>query len=196
MWQSATYASITARMPLRISDPRVRMRCTGPPPAPARARKYRGSANDDGPTSYSPCRNSMSSPNSSDISRESAVHPAIASVQLPICLAANSRMNSAAVGPMNPIWRNPMLKTCGTGPTRSTASLGTMARTESVPSTNIKAIMGVAIITERAMLRAGFLHSPARMATYSKPLNAPMDILPNTFKLNRDHVGAAIVSGW
>src|SRR5205823_11425778 len=38
-------------------------------------------------------------------------------------------------------------------------------------STSEFRIMGVAIITERAMLRAGFLHSPARMATYSKPLN-------------------------
>jgi hypothetical protein len=48
------------------------------------------------------------------------------------------------------------------------------ASTELVPRTNINAITGDAISTERPISRAGARVSPARMATYSNPLSAPM----------------------
>ena len=71
----------------------------------------------------------------------------------------------------------------------------TNASTESVPRMNIRAMMGAASTTDRPMVRAGCRHSPARMATYSKPLNAPMAILPNTFKLNKETAGMAMTKG-
>ena len=50
---------------------------------------------------------------------------------------------------------------------------------------NISAIMGAEIITDWPMVRAALRHSPAMMATYSKPLNAPTHICPNTARLNQ-----------
>src|SRR5207302_1483657 len=67
----------------------------------------------------------------------------------------------------------PSRRVCGTGPMRSIGLLPMNASTELVPRINIKAITGEAISTERPMSRAGARVSPARIATYSKPLSAP-----------------------
>ena len=64
-----------------------------------------------------------------------------------------------------------------------------------MPRMNIRAMIGDAIKTDRPMVRAGLLHSPARIATYSNPLNAPMDNLPKTFRLSSETAGMAIESG-
>src|SRR5207247_8580807 len=69
--------------------------------------------------------------------------------------------------------RRPSRSVCGTGPIRSIGSFPMNAKTEPVPRINISAIIGAAITTERPMSRAGARVSPARMATYSKPLSAP-----------------------
>src|SRR5438874_2014142 len=77
---------------------------------------------------------------------------------------------------------SPRRKVCGTGPIKSMGLLPTKARTELVPRINAKAIMGDAMITERPMSRAGERVSPARIATYSNPLNAPIDSLVKIFR--------------
>src|SRR5205807_1897283 len=75
------------------------------------------------------------------------------------------------------------LNTCGIGAMRSTLSGETKASTDAVPRINISAIIGADIQTERAMLRAGARHSPARIATYSKPESAPTASLLHTLRL-------------
>src|SRR5579862_8839991 len=55
---------------------------------------------------------------------------------------------------------------------------------------------GAVMITERVRLRAGLRHSPAKIATYSKPLSAPNIIFAKTLRLNRVRGGIAIRSGW
>src|ERR1044072_8343758 len=77
----------------------------------------------------------------------------------------------------------PRLSTCGIGPIRSTFSGETNASTEAVPRINMITIIGAEIRTERLMLRAGARHSPARIAMYSKPDNAPTASLLKTFML-------------
>src|SRR5256885_15906761 len=59
----------------------------------------------------------------------------------------------------------------------------------------MSAIMGAAMSTERPMLRTGARVSPARMATYSKPLSAPRAILLKIFKLKRVAAGVAHSDG-
>ena len=48
---------------------------------------------------------------------------------------------------------------------------------------NIRTMIGAEISTERLMFRAGARHSPARMAMYSKPDNAPTASLLKTLML-------------
>ena len=101
-----------------------------------------------------------------------------------------------------PNWPKPRLRTWAIGPIRSTSSGRTKARTEAVPRMNISAMIGAAMITERPMLRAGVLHSPARMATYSKPVSAPSASLLKMFRLfvtrsglDREKAGSAKANG-
>src|SRR5450759_1561014 len=70
-----------------------------------------------------------------------------------------------------------MRSTCATGPIRSMSLFGTYATTVLVPSTNINAMTGAAMNTERVTDRAGALVSPARMAMYSKPPTAPKIVI-------------------
>ena len=97
--------------------------------------------------------------------------------------------------PTQPNELKPRLSTCGIGPIRSTFSGRTKARTELVPRMNINAMIGAAMITESAILRAGARHSPATMATYSKPVRAPSASLLKIFRLRSESAGIAIASG-
>ena len=56
------------------------------------------------------------------------------------------------------------------------------ASTELVPKMNISAMIGDAIKIERPMSRAGERVSPARIATYSNPLSAPMPSFEKMFR--------------
>ena len=94
-----------------------------------------------------------------------------------------------------PSGRNPSRRSCGIGAIKSIRSIGISARTELVPRMNITAMIGAASTTDHAMLRTGFLHSPAWMATYSKPPNAPNPILPSRLRLMIDTTGIAVASG-
>ena len=58
-----------------------------------------------------------------------------------------------------------------------------------VPSTNISAMTGAAMNTERLTDRAGDLVSPARMAMYSKPPSAPKPILPEDVQVVERELG-------
>ena len=58
------------------------------------------------------------------------------------------------------------------------------------------AMIGAASTTDHAMLRTGLRHSPAWIATYSKPPNAPNPILPRRLRLMIDTTGIAVASGW
>ena len=62
------------------------------------------------------------------------------------------------------------------------------ASTELVPRINISAITGEAMMTERPMSRAGARVSPARIATYSKPLSAPMPSFVDADRAMQDPV--------
>ena len=66
---------------------------------------------------------------------------------------------------------------CGIGPITLTGPCR-KASTELVPRMNISEMMGAEIITDWPMVRAALRHSPAMMATYSKPLSAPTAICP------------------
>ena len=90
----------------------------------------------------------------------------------------------------------PATSACGTGLTRSIWPSGTSARTLLVPKTNSNTQIGVAIATARAIERCGSRHSPAMIATYSNPLNAPSASLLKMFTLSSESVGAATASGW
>src|SRR6516162_10511503 len=70
--------------------------------------------------------------------------------------------------------RNPRRSVCGTGPIRSIGLSPMNASTELVPRMKARAITGDAMMTERPMSRAGDRVSPARIATYSNPLRAPI----------------------
>ena len=50
---------------------------------------------------------------------------------------------------------------------------------------NIRAMMGAEIMTDWPMVRDAPRHSPARIATYSKPESAPTVICPKMARLNR-----------
>jgi hypothetical protein len=54
---------------------------------------------------------------------------------------------------------------------------------------------GAVIRMERPMLRAGLRDSPAKMATYSKPLSAPNVILLKTLSVKTVSGGATRRSG-
>src|SRR6266480_6311298 len=93
-----------------------------------------------------------------------------------------STMPIEAITPAMGKERNPSRNVCGTGPMRSIGLFPMKARTELVPRININAMTGEAMMTERPMSRAGARVSPARMATYSNPLNAPTDSLLKILK--------------
>ena len=71
----------------------------------------------------------------------------------------------------------------------STGRARTNVSTELVPRINMSAITGAEKSTDCPMVRAALRHSPARMATYSKPLSAPTVICANTARLNMLSVG-------
>src|SRR5581483_3591940 len=100
-----------------------------------------------------------------------------------ICRAATPKMVSEIKVDTQPKEPKPRLSTCGIGAIKSTLSGETKASTDAVPRINISAIIGAEINTERVMLRAGARHSPARIAMYSKPDNAPTASLLHTFRL-------------
>ena len=84
-----------------------------------------------------------------------------------ITLACATRMHSStrivtgATAVADPSAPKPTLSTCGIGAIRSIDSIGTSASTELVPRMNITAMIGAASATDRAIVRAGFRHSPA-----------------------------------
>src|ERR1700682_5118885 len=80
-----------------------------------------------------------------------------------------------AIEPATGKKRSPRRKVCGTGPMRSIGLLPTTARTELLQRMKASAIAGDAMMTERPISRAGARVSPARIATYSNPLSAPME---------------------
>jgi hypothetical protein len=100
-------------------------------------------------------------------------------------------MSRAKPSPLKPI-----VSVCGIGLTRSICSLGTIASTLLVPRMNIMAMTGDATSTALRMVRAGFLHSPANIATYSNPLRAPSAIFPKMFRLKAVAAGIAALNGW
>src|SRR5579859_204687 len=55
---------------------------------------------------------------------------------------------------------------------------------------------GAVITIERPILRTGLRDSPAKMATYSKPLSAPKVILLKTLSVKTVSGGATRRSGW
>ena len=65
-----------------------------------------------------------------------------------------------------------------------------------VPRTNISAMIGAAISTDRPTDRAGDLVSPARIAMYSNPPSAPKPILPRMLRLKSENDGRLVRSGW
>ena len=75
------------------------------------------------------------------------------------------------------------------------ALFGTYATIVLVPRTNIKAMTGAAMNTERVTDRAGALVSPARIAMYSKPPSAPKPIFPRMFKLKSESSGRRVRKG-
>src|SRR6266851_3810694 len=85
-----------------------------------------------------------------------------------ICRAATPKMVIEINIDTQPNPLKPRLSTCGIGAMRSTLSGDTNAKTDPVPRMNISAMMGAEIQTERAMLRAGARHSPARIAMRSE----------------------------
>ena len=89
----------------------------------------------------------------------------------------------------------PRVSACEIGLMRSILSLGTNDTTELVPSTNMRAMIGVAMMTDRPMALVASRHSPAKIAMESNPPKAPKLILPSTFKLNREMTGRASVKG-
>jgi len=56
-------------------------------------------------------------------------------------------------------------------------------------------MIGAATATEPVIVRTGLRHSPASIATYSKPPSAPNPILPRRFSDISDMIGAAVASG-
>ena len=60
---------------------------------------------------------------------------------------------------------------------------------------NMTAMIGAAMSVPRPIVRPGSLHSPARTDTYSKPLSAPIAILPKMLRLKRVSAGAANANG-
>ena len=119
-----------------------------------------------------------------------------------ITLACATRMQSrtaivtgatAAAGPSAP---KPSLRTCGIGAIRSIRSIGTSASTELVPKMNMTAMIGAAIATDPAMVRAGLRHSPAWIATYSNPPSAPKPIFAAMLSVRIETTGTAVASGW
>lgn len=58
------------------------------------------------------------------------------------------------------------------------------------------ALAGAEIATDCPTVRAALRHSPARIATYSNPLNAPVVICPNTARLNQLHAGICHGMAW
>src|SRR5579863_3348065 len=122
--------------------------------------------------------------------------PAVLRLQLPICRPISNRMAAGATSPAQRKRPSASVNTWGIGPTKSTWPGNTNANTELVPRMNIRQMMGDTMSTDRLILRAGFLHSPAKIATYSKPQNAPIEILLKIFTLNRDMAGAVAASGW
>src|SRR5262245_261907 len=76
------------------------------------------------------------------------------------------------------------------------SAFGTYATTVLVPSTNIRAITGAAMNTDRATDREGEFVSPARIAMYSKPPSAPKPILPRMFRLYSEGSGKCVRNGW
>ena len=71
----------------------------------------------------------------------------------------------------------------------------TKVSTVLVPRMNITAITGAEITTDCPMVRAAPRHSPARIATYSKPLSAPTVICPKIARLNQSALGHSQGSG-
>src|SRR5262245_14748859 len=59
-----------------------------------------------------------------------------------------------------------------------------------------RVMTGAAMYTERLTDRAGEWVSPARMAMYSKPENAPTASLPRMLRLNNDRAGISVRKGW
>src|SRR5580765_4486887 len=100
-----------------------------------------------------------------------------------ICRAATPKIVIEISIETHPNDPKPRLNTWGIGAIRSTLSGETKARTDAVPRMNISAIIGAEIQTERLMFFAGARHSPARIAMYSKPDNAPTASLLHTFIL-------------
>src|ERR1051325_6266503 len=100
-----------------------------------------------------------------------------------ICRAATPKIVSEIKVETQPDDPKPRLSTCGIGAIKSTLSGVTKASTEAVPRMNMSAMIGAEIQTERLMFLAGARHSPARIAMYSKPDNAPTASLLQTFML-------------
>ncbi len=107
-------------------------------------------------------------------------------------MLASVRGTTANAAPRGP---NPTLNSCGIGAMRSIWSPGIMARTELVPRMNISTIAVAATIVARVMLLTGSRDSPAWIATYSNPANAPNPILASRFRLKIESTGVAERSG-
>src|SRR4051812_30404434 len=91
-------------------------------------------------------------------------------------------MPAEAMDPAKADEVRPSRNVCGTGPIKSIGLSPMNASTELVPRMNARAMIGDAITTDLPISRAGERVSPAKMATYSKPLRAPTDILVKMFR--------------
>src|ERR1044072_8642857 len=100
-----------------------------------------------------------------------------------ICRAATPKIVIEISVETQPCESKLRLSTWGIGAIRSTLSGETKAKTEAVPRINMSAMIGAEIQTERLMFLAGARHSPARIAMYSNPDNAPTASLLHTFML-------------
>src|SRR5262245_3505038 len=126
-------------------------------------------------------------------SRVTAVNATLA---CPTRIASVIRMATVTIGVALPNGPYPTRSTCATGPTKSMLAFGTYATTVLVPSTNINAMTGAAMNTDRATDRDGAFVSPARIAMYSKPPSAPNPIFPRMFRLYSDSSGTCVRNGW
>ena len=105
--------------------------------------------------------------------------------------------NSSAVPrpTLRAVLPSPARNVCPIGAIRSIESCGTSATVLQVPRMNIATMIGVEIQTERAMVRDGSRHSPAMIAMYSNPENAPAASLVKMFSEYNDATGSAMSSG-
>ena len=98
------------------------------------------------------------------------VRPVKMRLELAMARAISRKMANGAANPARPVVPMAARMVCGMGPMTLMGCPPMKARTTLVPRMNISEMMGAEIMTDCPTVRAALRHSPAMMATYSKPL--------------------------